>query len=505
MTTAWQFQVPTAGTVTLPPDARYMEALSSQGYGFEAAIADLVDNSIDAGARDVVIHFLRDDDTLVSLLVIDDGCGMDAAALDIAMTVGARRDYRPGSLGMFGTGLKSASLSHAGAVTVASRTKNTRPAGRRWAMENALNGFQCDIVDHAYAQTLIDRYNGCPIGWHGTVIRWDDVKDFPQHGGTSQTDRYLTRTINRLGLHLGLQFHRFLAKDHFNITIAVEDVASGTQYMNFGVEPLDPFGYPVTGHPEYPRMFSADLPGFTSIILNAHIWTPRSNLEQYRAIGSVLEKQGFYFYRNDRLVQAGGWNNYRQPEQHLSLARVAIDLPDRSSDVFRLTVKKDGVEASPTFVRALDTARDSADRSFSSYVETAQEVYRNARKRSSASRKPVLPPGSGIDPAVKDSISQELQFIAGEDPIAIRWSSLDQGTFFDIEREARVVHLNKKYRSSILGGRNGSLNDAPIVKALMYLLLHKVFEGEYSGPRAKDNIKMWQAVLTAAAEAEVEK
>ncbi|WP_231855609.1 ATP-binding protein [Tsukamurella pseudospumae] len=482
-----------------------MEALTSQGYGFEAAIADLVDNSIDAGAHDVVIHFLRDEDNLVSLLVIDDGCGMDAPTLDIAMTVGARRDYTPRSLGMFGTGLKSASLSHADAVTVASRTKNTRPVGRRWAMKNALNGFQCDIVDNDYAQTLIDRYNGCPIGWHGTVVRWDDVKDFPQIGDTSQTDRYLTRTISRLGLHLGLQFHRFLADDRFNITIAVEDVASGTQYMNFGVEPLNPFGYPVTGNSEYPRAFTADLPGTDPITLNAHIWTPRSNLEQYRSIGSVLEKQGFYFYRNNRLVQAGGWNNYRQPEQHLSLARVAIDIPDGSSDIFRLTVKKDGVETSPAFIRALDAAHDNTGRSFSTYIEAAQATYRDARKRSTASRKPVLPPGSGIDPAVKISISQELQFVAGEDPIAIRWSPLEQEIFFEIDRDSRIVHLNKKYRSSILGGRNGSLNDAPLVKALMYLLLHKTFEGEYSGARTKDNLKMWQTVLTAAAEAEIDK
>lgn len=64
--TDWQFDVPTTGSKHLPPDSRYVEALSSQGYGFEVAVADLVDNSIDAGAEDVVIHFLRDGDQLVS-------------------------------------------------------------------------------------------------------------------------------------------------------------------------------------------------------------------------------------------------------------------------------------------------------------------------------------------------------------------------------------------------------------------------------------------------------
>src|SRR5690606_18813013 len=136
----------------------------------------------------------------------------------------------------------------------------TRPVGRRWVMERARDGFQCDIVDLAYAQTLVDRYHGCPITWQGTVVRWDAVKNFPQHGGSGQTDRYLHRTINKLGLHLGLYLHRFLARDDFNITIAVEDVSTGMEYMNFGVVPLDPFGYPVSGHTEYPRRFVADVP-----------------------------------------------------------------------------------------------------------------------------------------------------------------------------------------------------------------------------------------------------
>lgn len=505
VTDDWKFDVPTRGSIKLPPDARYMEALTSQGYGFEASIADLVDNSIDAGAKDVIIHFLRDSDRLVSLLVIDDGCGMDEKELDVAMTVGARQGYRSGSLGMFGTGLKSASLSHASAVTVATRTKRTMPVGRRWAMQNALAGFECDIVDEGYAQELIDRYNGIPITWHGTVIRWDGVKDFPTHGGGAQTDRYLTRTINKLGLHLGLQLHRFLERSDFNITIAVEDIHTGDQYMNFGVEPLNPFGYPVSGDPEYPKTFVMNLHSIGEVSLDCHIWTPKSNLDEYRAIGSVLEKQGFYFYRNDRLVQAGGWNNYRQPEQHLSLARVAVDLPDTRSDVFRLTVKKDGVEVSPEFVSTLDSAVSSNGTMFGSYIQDAVDVYRTARQRAGITRKPVIPPGSGVARLVKDAVEGELESIPGEEPIDIRWENLDDRKFFDIDREARSIRLNKMYRSSINGGRSGSLNDAPMIKALMYILLHETFEKEYAGKRAKDNISLWQSILSAAAESEMER
>lgn len=505
MTTDWQFDVPTAGSKHLPPDARYMEALSSQGYGFEVAIADLVDNSIDAGAKDVVIHFLRDGDQLVSLLVVDDGKGMSDEELDVAMTVGGRRDYSKRALGMFGTGLKSASLSHASSVTVVSTTKRTRTAGRRWLMERAVTGFQCDIVDPDYAQNLVDRYADRPILWQGTVVRWDGVKDFPKHGGGGQTDRYLHRTINKLGLHLGLYLHRFLARNDFNITIAVEDVRSGTEYLNFGVEPLDPFGYPVSGHADYPRRFAVALPSVGDVVLDAHIWTPKSNVDEYKAVGSVLDRQGFYFYRHDRLVQAGGWNNFRQPEQHLSLARVAVDLPEAPADVFRLTVKKAGVEASPEFTSALEKATDGEGRDFLQYLADADTVYREARKRSGTTRKAVIPPGKGIDPSVRETITDELPTIPLEDPISFRWLKLDNSLFFDIDRDNRTVVLNQHYRAAILGGRRGGLNDAPVLKSLLYVLLHQVFEKEYSGSREKDNLQLWQSILVSAARAELDR
>ena len=501
----WKFDVPTSGSKQLPPDPRYVEALTSQGYGFAVAVADLVDNSIDAGARDVVIHFLRDGDRLVSLLVVDDGCGMDDDTLDVAMTVGGRRDYDAGSLGMFGTGLKSASLSHADSVTVVSKTKRTRATGRRWLTAHAMDGFRCDIVDPAYSQSLVDRYYDRPITWQGTVVRWDAVKDFPRLGGGGQTDRYLTRVINKLGLHLGLYLHRFLARDDFNITIAVEDVRTGTVYMDFGVVPLDPFGYPASGKAGYPRRWTAPVEGYGEIALTTHIWPPKSNLDEYKAVGPVQERQGFYFYRNDRLVHAGGWNGYRQPDQHLALARVAVDLPPAAQgDVFRLTVKKSGVEASPAFGTALESAAyDAEGRGFKAYLEDADQVYRDARKRAGTVRKAVIPPGKGLPPEVKRTIEDELPIIPGEEPIALRWGRLSSDLFFDIDRENRAITLNQHYRSALLGGRHGGANDLPLLKSLLYLLLHKVFEGDHAGPREKDNLQLWQSVLLSAARSEL--
>ncbi|MFE2639977.1 ATP-binding protein [Streptomyces scopuliridis] len=143
----WQFDIPTSGSKRLPPAARYVESLTHQGYGFEAAIADLIDTSIDAGARNVVISFLRDSDRLVSLLVVDEGHEMNDEALDTTMTVGGREGYSASALGHFGAGLKAASPSHAESLTVVSRAKRSPAAGRRWLTSHAQADVTCDIVD----------------------------------------------------------------------------------------------------------------------------------------------------------------------------------------------------------------------------------------------------------------------------------------------------------------------------------------------------------------------
>ncbi|MEU2251416.1 ATP-binding protein [Streptomyces sp. NPDC019224] len=500
----WQFEVPTTGTKRLPPAARYVESLTHQGYGFEAAIADLVDNSIDAGARNVVVSLLRDDDRLVSLLVVDDGCGMDDAALDTAMTVGGRQGYDEAALGHFGAGLKAASLSHADSLTVISRTKRSPSTGRRWLTARARADFSCDIVDPGYCQDLVDRYDGV-IQWHGTIVRWDRVRAF-ETITAGQADRYLNDAIEKLETHLGLYLHRFLAREGFNIDIVVEDVRTREELDHRGVEPIDPFGYRVPGRAGYPRTYTAPVEGVSGVELTAHIWPPKSPLVSYRGIGPLAERQGFYIYRNDRLVQAGGWNGTRSPEGHLALARIAVDLPSAPNDVFNLTVKKDGVTVTPAFARGLEQAVDAAGHAFGAYVQEAALTYREAARRATEpQRKAVLPAGKGMDPKLRRTLRDELPELEGEDPIAFRWDSLPLDVFFELDREHREVRLNKEYRQVLNGGRRGGLNDAPVIKSMLYLMVNEIFQKERVRAVHTDNVALWNSVLVTAARCELER
>ncbi|MFI6864055.1 ATP-binding protein [Streptomyces sp. NPDC050421] len=500
----WQFEVPTAGTKRLPPAARYVESLTHQGYGFEAAIADLVDNSIDAGARNVVVSFLRDEDRLVSLLVIDDGRGMDDAGLDTAMTVGGRQNYDDDALGHFGAGLKAASLSHADSLTVISRTKRSPSTGRRWLTARAQADFTCDIVDPGYCQDLVDRYDGL-IEWQGTIVRWDKVRAFDTVT-TGQADRYLNDAIEKLETHLGLYLHRFLARKDFNIDIVVEDVRTKEELDHRGVEPIDPFGYRVPGRAGFPRTYTAPVEGVGEVALTAHIWPPKSPLVSYRGIGPLADRQGFYIYRNNRLVQAGGWNSTRSPEGHLALARIAVDLPSEPNDVFALTVKKDGVTVTPAFARGLEQAEDGGGHTFGTYVQEAAATYREAARRATEpQRKAVLPAGKGMDPKLRRTLRDELPELEGEDPIAFRWDTLPSDVFFEIDREQREVRLNKEYRQVLNGGRRGGLNDAPVVKSMLYLMVNEIFQKERVRAVHTDNVALWNSVLVTAARCELER
>ncbi len=142
--------VPTTGTVRLPPAPRSIEALGRH-HTLEAALAELADNSIDAGAAHVLIRFVQRDGRLEQLIVVDDGRGMSQADIDIAMTVGGERAYGPEQIGRFGFGLKAASFSQADVLTVLSRTDDGPAVGRRWQLEHAKRDFSCDVVSSEYA------------------------------------------------------------------------------------------------------------------------------------------------------------------------------------------------------------------------------------------------------------------------------------------------------------------------------------------------------------------
>jgi len=500
----WQSDIPVVRSVTLPPDPHVMDAIGGN-HRLETAVADLVDNAIDAESTAVLIRFVVLDGRVQSFYVVDNGRGMDDTQIDGAMTVGGVREYGDNELGHFGLGLKAASFSQADSLTVVSRAAAGSGVGRRWLTRKASASFECEVVDERFCVTELGRtWSGLDTNDHGTVIRWDTVRGFPGSRDAAVTSRFLQDAVMRLRQHLGMVFHRFLEHERVRITLDTEDVSTRTVGPPFEVQSLDPFGYARTGATGYPLQLGTTVDG-TRLTLRAHVWPGRSQQPQFRLRGDSPERyQGFYFYRRDRLLQAGGWNGTEVQRRDLQLARVAIDLSEAhvGSPVFRMNPEKSRIECGPEFGPAIDRAKARTGTTFREYLEEARQAFKRANQRT-RSRAPVVEFGRGVPPRVRRAISRELTFVPGYGPVDFRWTSFRDDTFFEVDRDDNTVWLNSRYRAAATGSPQGSFNDAPLVKVLLFLLVENLFHGSYWGTKDRDNVQLWQALLTAAVKEQV--
>ena len=87
-----------------PIPAALIESMRAFGYSPETSVADLMDNSISAGARNIWVKFVwLGSDSYVA--IIDDGSGMNEAALVKSMRLGSQNplyERDESDLGRFG-------------------------------------------------------------------------------------------------------------------------------------------------------------------------------------------------------------------------------------------------------------------------------------------------------------------------------------------------------------------------------------------------------------------
>lgn len=497
---AWRDEVPTAGAVALPPDPHALDGLG-RNHSLATALADLVDNSIDAHATQVLIRSVRQNGRLRALYIVDNGDGIRPDSIDAAMTIGKRREYAAADLGRFGLGMKAASFSQARSLTVLSMASGAPAVGRRWLLTDDRQDFRCDVVPETFATAELERPWGIPWSGHGTVVRWDEVTTFPATDDPNRVEMFISHTATAVAAHLGLVFHRLLDNGTVGIALDVEDIDAGAVGPRSTVSSLDPFGYLKSGKAGYPKDLIAAT-GECKICFRCHIWPGRSNLLHFRLLGAHPEQhQGLYFYRHDRLLQAGGdWHGITARHRGLQLARVEIDIDGDIARIFRMNPEKSRILVGSEFPTLAEGARSEDGVTFIGYLEDAENKFRESRQRS-RKRHSVIPPGKGFAPQLRRTIQDEVPFLLGEKAIDVRWTRMYNDEFFEIDRDNRTLWLNIKYRGAAAGERH-SVNDAPLLKALLYLLVEDIFKGDYLGPRDKDNIELWQEILTVAAKNE---
>ncbi|WP_405404916.1 ATP-binding protein [Streptomyces sp. NBC_01104] len=495
----WRDEVPTSGGVDLPPDARSMDGLG-RNHSLDTALADLVDNSVDAGATEILVRIVRSAGRLRSLYVVDNGSGIAPETIDDAMTLGGQREYRTGDLGRFGIGLKAASFSQARSLTLLSRDQRGLAVGRRWELSHQQSGFICGVVPENFAAGELDREWNLPQGTGITVVRWDEVTGFPATDDPARIEEYISRTLAQIRQHLGLVMHRLLAAHRMKIWVEVEEAETGECGSRFCVSPIDPFGYTRTGKSGWPKTLVGQVEGLT-LSMRCHIWPGRSQLPEFNLPGGADSRQGLYFYRNGRLLHAGGWEGIHASDRRLRLARVEIDIEDDTIGLFKMNPEKSKVSVGPQFSYLCEEACAADDTTLADYLQVAETVFRDSKKRTMRRRR-MIPPGRGFTPSLKEAINLEIPLLEDQDPINIRWTPFADESFFRIDRDNHTLWLNDRYRAILLSGRRGGLNDMPILKTLLYITMEDLFQGEYLGPKDKDNLEIWQKLLTVAAQGE---
>ena len=109
--------------ISSPNPAKLIESLRYLGYDNYHAIPDIVDNSIDAGAKNIQV-IVRTNKSEPEIIIGDDGVGMDEDILDQAIRLGSLVEKETANdLGRFGMGLCTASLSICTQTTVLTKTQ----------------------------------------------------------------------------------------------------------------------------------------------------------------------------------------------------------------------------------------------------------------------------------------------------------------------------------------------------------------------------------------------
>lgn len=481
----------------LPPHGgATVKAWSRIGYELQDAVADLIDNSIDAGAGRVEITLFRNDQEVTSLTIADDGRGMSPEQLMVGMEFAGRTDHDPGALGVFGMGMKSASFSQCETMTVITRQGGVTSAAR-WSAEQIDNDWACEILEAEGSDAEFRRLclpTKRPAT--GALVVWDKLTRLGVGGGDDDLDTFLATAVSRLDAHLGLVFHRFLSAGALTIQITVRHERRSLAVPR-SVKARDPFDYPMSGAEGWPKALKAELPGLGELEMTAHIWPAGSGTDGFLLGGrNGVPFQGFYFYRNNRIVQAGGWNDVVRNDQDsdLVLGRVAVELPQGGNGV---NVQKSGLQVTAAQSQAL--ARAAGDTvTFEDYLDAAREACAASKRATRAAKAIPLVPGQGMPMPTRKAAAKLLVGDGPQEDLDFIWETLEDEEVFRLDLSETKLLLNKTYRRDILGEAPASGADAPFVKMLLFMLFKDDFERlRFSGKRMSE-LEVCNALLLDA-------
>ncbi len=363
----------------IPAAGRTVHSLRDIGYELPQAIADIVDNSIEAAATEVYVDLVFDGaDSWIR--IADNGEGMDTGTITESLRIGSDRAYEEDDLGKFGFGLKTASISQCRRLVVASRIapQRARIEARAFDLDHIerTNKWEILIIDpEDRPAALVDPLQETT----GTVVLWqglDRVLTYKDPSGQWAKKKMLEHA-DVVAQHLAMVFHRFISGKARGRQ-AVDIFVNGSP-----VEPWDPFctDEPATDSmaPSYYQVVSEGHQGIVSLhpyvlpgqaeFSDSAAWNRASGPNKWNT------QQGLYIYRADRLIQWGGWNRLRTNDEHTKLARVALVFSTDLDAAF-------GINISKAIVKLPADLREEIQPVIRTVVSAAQARYRSSDKLS---------------------------------------------------------------------------------------------------------------------------
>ena len=313
------------------PARALLTGLRAIGYSFSTAVADIIDNSISAGATEIRVF----SDPLVDnpyFCILDNGCGMNSDELDNAMLPGSDREDKLDSeleLGRFGLGLKSASLSQCREFIVASKKfGKIRAMSFDLDVIEAENNLMLKVLDADEISALphIDRLDAFKTGTLVIWTKFDKIEELAKNFEDS-----FRSVVADSKKHVEFVFHRFY-----------KDIA--IYYNEKRIERRDPFLLDSIGRQQTGR--TTTIPVDDSTVVVTPYTLPFANTltsEEKALLGnpkSIFDEQGFYLYRNKRLISWGSWMRMGVRSELNKLARIQVDIPSTLDSVWMLDVKK---------------------------------------------------------------------------------------------------------------------------------------------------------------------
>ena len=328
----------------VPPNAASLiQSIRKIGYDLGDAVADIVDNSITAGASviNLDLHWNGEDSWI---RCTDNGKGMSADVLKEAMRIGSRlpSDVRAeNDLGRFGLGLKTASFSQSRRLSVRTREAGGEALTRCWDVDRVIRTNRWQLLTQAPDERAGALLEQIPAGASGTVVLWEHLNRMHPGVSLANAGKLFLDDAERVTNHLSVCFHRLIGPKS-GVTIRVN---GGT------VEPWDPFYEDNPATVVFPDEQLGD--GRAATKVQAFV-IPRSSLPSVPEVSgyrNLTPRQGFYVYRERRLLVAGGWLGLLRPlDEHadFALARIRVDITNAVDLEWKVDVRKSEALPPPT-------------------------------------------------------------------------------------------------------------------------------------------------------------